>query len=470
MNSRSTDKIGEYGSHPRFGGDRERTDGLEKIFLEFYGLAEQPFGVTPDPRFLHFGPKHREALFALDYGTETNRGFLALIAKPGMGKTSLLFQYLEGLRDKARTALVFQTDGDSTDLMRYLLADLGLDGTGKDLPQMRSMLNEVLLEEMRLGRRFVLVVDEAQNLDERGLESIRLLSNFETPWAKLMQIVLAGQPQLAERLARASLAQLRQRISLFIKIEPFTPAETNNYIDHRLGVAGYKGPQLFTVGARELIAQQSGGVPRAINNICFGAMSLGWALKRKTIDQGMVSDVMADLNPGSSNGIRPGISISEDLTKPSSNLAATNSRPKQWISPVLFPIQQDLPRRRWLPRLAVGTALLLVLGWSVVRLSAIKARASETEAQTVISAPVAADSQRADEADTPVSERGAVTPSGDSASGVSQSLAPESPVPSTSASDVPDSSIRRYSTQVGAEIRKLFRSLARSGQTQRGAL
>src|SRR4029077_16381752 len=138
--------------------------GIDRQFLEYYGLIEEPFGVTPDLRFLYLGAKHRQALDALNYGTELNRGFLTLIAKPGMGKNSLLFHYLEGLRDKARTVFLFQTDGDSNQLMRYLLADLGLDGKGMDLSEMRAVLSQVLLGEMEAGRRFVLVIDEAQNL------------------------------------------------------------------------------------------------------------------------------------------------------------------------------------------------------------------------------------------------------------------------------------------------------------------
>src|ERR1700686_962917 len=185
--------------------------GVDRLFLEYYGLIEQPFGVTPDLRFLYLGAKHRKALDELNYGTELNRGFLTLIAKPGMGKTSLLFQYLEGLRHKARTVFLFQTDGDSTELMRYLLAELGVDGKGMDLPEMRAVLSQVLMGEMEAGRRFVLVIDEAQNLDEKVLESIGLFSNFETPWMKLMQIVLAGEPQLAERLAKPSIEALRAR-------------------------------------------------------------------------------------------------------------------------------------------------------------------------------------------------------------------------------------------------------------------
>ena len=224
----------------------------EQSFLKHYSLSEQPFGVTPDPRFLYLGTQHRQALAALTYGTELNRGFLTLIAQPGMGKTSLIFEYLAGLREKARTVFLFHTTGDSRDLMRYLLADLGLDGAGKDLPEMHSILNQVLLEEMRAGRRFVVVIDEAQNLTEKVLESVRLLSNFETPWTKLMQIVLAGQPQLSERLAKPSMAQLRQRVSLSIRIEPLTSEEVNAYVEHRLWVAGYKGSSLFSSDALTL--------------------------------------------------------------------------------------------------------------------------------------------------------------------------------------------------------------------------
>jgi hypothetical protein len=167
-----------------------------------------------------------------------------------------------------------------------------------DLPEMRGVLGQVLLREMQAGRHFVLVIDEAQNLDEKVLESIRLLSNFETPWMKLMHIVLAGQPQLADRLAKPSMDQLRQRISFAIRIEPFTRAEADLYIDHRLWVAGYKGSPLFSVGARALIAERSEGIPRVINNMCFCAMSYAWAMKRKTIDRDTMTEVLADIDPG----------------------------------------------------------------------------------------------------------------------------------------------------------------------------
>jgi len=294
-------RIGESTAPAPVRENAEDAESLERRFLDYWGLNEQPFGVTPDPRFLYLSPTHRQALAALTYGTELSRGFLTLIAKPGMGKTSLLFRYLAGLRNKARTAFLFQTVGDARDLMCYLLADLGLDGAGKDLPKIHSILNQFLMEEMRAGRRLVLVIDEAQNLDERVLESVRLLSNVETAGTKLMQIVLAGQPQLAERLVKSSMVQLRQRVSFSIRIEPLTREEVNAYVGHRLWVAGYKGSSLFSAGAGTLLAERSEGIPRNISNMCFCAMSHAWATPAKTIDREMMRDVLAELDPGPPN-------------------------------------------------------------------------------------------------------------------------------------------------------------------------
>jgi len=266
------------------------------MLFDYFGFIEQPFGVTPDPRFLHFGSKHREALASLVYGTEMNRGFLALIAPPGMGKTSLLFHFLEGLRNRARTAFLFHHANDPRDLMRYLIADIELDGAGKSLPEMHEMLNRVLTAELQAGRRFVLVIDEAHNMSEAVLESVRLLSNFETPWMKLMQIVLSGQPQLGRSLARPSMWQLRQRISSFIRLQPLTAAEISAYIDHRLWVAGYKGAPLFAPSAKALIGEHSDGIPRNINNLCFQSLSIACAMGKKHVDSEMVREVIGDLS------------------------------------------------------------------------------------------------------------------------------------------------------------------------------
>jgi general secretion pathway protein A len=320
------------------------------VLLDFYGLNEQPFGVTPDPRFIYFGPKHREALASLVYGTQSDRGFIALIAKPGMGKTSLLYHYLEGLRNKALTAFVFQTDCHRRELLRHILADLGRDATGKDLPAMHAMFNKLLIDEMHAGRRVVLVIDEAQNLEEKALESIRLLSNFETPWMKLVQIILAGQPQLAERLGKPSLAQLRQRISMIVRIEPFNLEEIGEYIRYRLCIAGYKGSPPFTAGAQAMIASRSEGIPRNINNLCFNAMSLACAVKQKIVNREIVSEVLADLDLGSVN---VEASVTARSEQPLERCVLTTSREAR----------KRLPLHGWLPRLAVACVLLFALSW-----------------------------------------------------------------------------------------------------------
>lgn len=267
------------------------------MLLDHYGLREQPFGVTPNPRYMYLGEGHREAFASLVYGIESGRGFLALIAPPGMGKTTLLFQLLERLGSAARTVFLFQTQCDARGFMRSIMLDLGLgDGGGDDLVTLQSRLNQVLIEELQARRKFVLVVDEAQNLEDSALEFVRMLSNFETPREKLMHIVLAGQPQLAEKLARPSMVQLRQRVSMFIRLQPLSETETGEYINHRLEVAGHSGLPIFDRGAVRAVTGLSGGIPRNINNLCFNALSLGYAVGRKTIDSDLVREVAADLD------------------------------------------------------------------------------------------------------------------------------------------------------------------------------
>jgi type II secretory pathway predicted ATPase ExeA len=264
------------------------------MFLDFYKMNAQPFGVTPDPRFLYLGNSHREALASLYYAVESDRGFVALIAQPGLGKTTLTFQLLEKLQQASRTVFLFQTQCNSKELFHYLLGGLGVDAKGMELVSMHDKLNEILCREMLAGRRFVLAIDEAQNLDWEVLETIRLLSNFETSQTKLLQILLIGQPQLARKLASPALEQLLQRISMFARLEPFGADDTAHYIAHRLQVAGYEGAPLFTPEALRIVAEQSQGIPRKINGLCFSALSLGCAMGRKQVDAGMMKEIIAD--------------------------------------------------------------------------------------------------------------------------------------------------------------------------------
>jgi len=269
------------------------------MVLDYFKLREQPFGVTPDARYLFLSSTHKEALGSLLYGIDEGCGFLALIASPGLGKTTLLFHALHQLREKALTVFLFQTVCTSIDLLRALLAGLGVQETQGSLMQLQSSLKEVLLAQARLGKRVVMVIDEAQNLDDSVLELIRMLSNFETPREKLIQIVLSGQLELAEKIASPDLEQLRQRVSIFSGLIPFSREETQLYIHHRLQIAGYAFARpLFTRDALALIAEASHGIPRNINNLCFNALSLGYALQRKPIDSEIIRAVIADRDLG----------------------------------------------------------------------------------------------------------------------------------------------------------------------------
>jgi N-acetylmuramoyl-L-alanine amidase/type II secretory pathway predicted ATPase ExeA len=275
------------------------------MFLDFYNLRQQPFGVTPDPAYLYPSQTHCEALDALTDGILGGRGFLALIAEPGMGKTTLLYQVLEGLRDKARAAYLFQTQCNSREFFQYLLSELGVDATGMGLVPMHLKLNEMLFAEMLAGRRFVLIVDEAQNLDDSVLETIRLLSNFETTNTKLLQIVLAGQPQLREKLAQKQLAQLLQRITVVKHLQALSPEETAGYTRHRLKVAGHSGAEIFEAEALALITQRSEGIPRKINKICYRALMEAHAEGRRTVSAEIVERADRELAVAATASIAP---------------------------------------------------------------------------------------------------------------------------------------------------------------------
>lgn len=266
------------------------------MYLNFFGLKEQPFGVTPDPRFLYLSEAHKEALASLYYGIEANRGFIGLIAQPGMGKTTMLFHLLETFRTSAHIAFLFQTHCNSREFMRLLLAELGYEEDTQDLVRMYDEFNKRLLQIAQEGKRLIVVVDEAQNLAPEVLETLRLLSNFETSRAKLMHIILAGQPALAQKLASPGLAQLRQRISIVQGLAPLSHGEVKNYVEHRLRIAGYKGNPIFNDEAYESIAVATEGIPRNVNNFCFSTLSLACALRKRTVDSDMVNEVMSDLD------------------------------------------------------------------------------------------------------------------------------------------------------------------------------
>jgi type II secretory pathway predicted ATPase ExeA/outer membrane protein OmpA-like peptidoglycan-associated protein len=261
-----------------------------------FGLRENAFGVTPDPRFLFLSQTHREALASLVNGIDCDFGFQILVAQPGMGKTTLLFNFLERFRGTAHTAFLFQPQPNPVELFQSVLLELGTNSEETSLRKLSEQLNQVLTRAAGERKRVIVVLDEAQNLDFSVLEALRQLSNFETASSKLMQIVLAGQPQLAKRLALPEQEQLMQRISSFGRLSPLALTETQAYIEHRLATAGYQGPHLFTQGAIRNIWDHSKGVPRNINTLCFNAMMLAFAEHAKSIDTRIIEEAARDLD------------------------------------------------------------------------------------------------------------------------------------------------------------------------------
>ena len=278
----------------------------ENLLLSHFNLRDQPFGVTPDPRYFVPIKTHREALAGLLYGIDSGVGFIALTAEPGMGKTTLLHLAVDRLGNTAKTIFLFQVITDATELFRALLIELGEVDLPGTLIELEMRLKEILIRHSDSGRRLVIVLDEAQNLDDSVLEAMRMLSNLETSSHKLLQVILCGQQRLADRLAEPGLTQLRQRISIFATLQPLTPSETADYIEHRLKVAGYESStQLFTPEAVSLIAHYGGGIPRNINNICFNSLSFGCALDKKVIDEKIVREAIAGLGLEGSKSAEP---------------------------------------------------------------------------------------------------------------------------------------------------------------------
>lgn len=250
------------------------------MYETFYQLAESPFGVTPDPRYLYFGRRHREAFDHLLYGLERRTGFIQLTGEVGAGKTTLCRALLDELDDRFRTALILNPSLTETQLLRAILAELDLDASGNDRGRLLGRLDRFLLARAGAEEEVVLVIDEAQDLSDPLLEQVRLLSNLETDDRKLLQIVLVGQPELKARLDGHGMRQLRQRIRVRYHLAPLDRAETADYVAHRLAVAGARGRPSFTPAAIRAIHRYSRGIPRLVNAACDATMVCGWVEER----------------------------------------------------------------------------------------------------------------------------------------------------------------------------------------------
>lgn len=253
------------------------------MYLEFFGLREMPFNITPDPRFLFLTANHREAMDSVVYGILERKGFVQLVGEVGCGKTTICRAALRGLGDRARTALILNPTITENQLIRAILTDLGCTPKSNQRLALIEQLNAFLLEGARQGGNVAVIIDEAQALAPAVMEQVRLLSNLETDQHKLMQIVLAGQPELDRRLAEPGLRQLRQRMMIRAELRPLGADETAQYIDHRLRVAGAADGVAFAPDAVGAVHEQSSGIPRLVNKICDHAMLAAYAGGRRTV-------------------------------------------------------------------------------------------------------------------------------------------------------------------------------------------
>jgi len=268
------------------------------MYLTFYGLKEKSFNATPDPKFLYLTPAHREALAQLIYGVQENKGFIVLTGEVGTGKTTLLHTLLRRLDGNTAVAFITNSTLPFDDVVIYMLEDFGIAKAGSSRAERLVALNQFLIERRRAGQNTVLIVDEAQNLTPETLEQIRLLSNFETPTDKLLQILLVGQPELKVKLQLPELRQLKQRIGLRCSIRPLTTEEIHDYVRSRLRVAGAFDLRLFTDRAVERLAEYAGGIPRLVNMVCDHCLLIGYVEQKRKIEREIVERAIEYLEEG----------------------------------------------------------------------------------------------------------------------------------------------------------------------------
>ena len=267
------------------------------MYERFYNLRERPFSLTPDPDYLYGSRGHTEALNYLRYGIEGHAGFVVITGEIGSGKTTLLQTMMRGLDARTSVARLVNTMLDARELLEAVMLDFGIDPQlGRSKPQLLRELARFLVDQRTAGRLPLLIIDEAQNLSHAALEEVRMLSNLESEKSKLIQIILVGQPNLQEALARPEFEQLRQRVTVRYHLRALDQGETGAYINHRLRKAAIGAPLVFTQEVTDLIGQASQGVPRKINVIADAVLLFGYGEDKHVIDAPLVRDVISELS------------------------------------------------------------------------------------------------------------------------------------------------------------------------------
>ncbi|MFP6630393.1 MAG: AAA family ATPase [Myxococcota bacterium] len=265
------------------------------MYCEYFGFAKRPFELTPDPAFLYLGEAHREGLATLVYGVQSRKGFVLITGEVGTGKTTLIHALLGQLDSTAACAFIFNPRLEPLEFFHVLFNDLGIETPCRTKSEYLLELNSFLITRLEKNEPTLLIIDEAQNLSVEMLEEIRLLSNLETPTSKLIQIMLVGQPELRDLLARPELRQLRQRIALRHQLRPFDEREICDYVGERLARAGYSGRDLFKPAALKDLYNVTGGIPRLVNSVCDLALLLAYSRQKTVLDAALIREAAADL-------------------------------------------------------------------------------------------------------------------------------------------------------------------------------
>ncbi|MFZ0662802.1 MAG: AAA family ATPase [Acidobacteriaceae bacterium] len=265
------------------------------MYKAFYKLARNPFNLTPDPKYLVATSRHDEALATLHYGIRSHKGFVVLTGEVGTGKTLLLRCLLQLLAESEDIAYayVFNSNLSTIEFLEYVLSDFGLPAAGKNKGELLRALGQFLVSRGSKNQTTVLVIDEAHSLSEELLEEIRILSNLETTDDKLLQVVLVGQPELEQKLDSVQLRQLKQRIALRAHLDPLSIEETEEYVEHRLQVAGAE-PRTNSLFPTETIAsiyRYSQGFPRLINTLCENALIAAYARRMESVTPEIIAEV-----------------------------------------------------------------------------------------------------------------------------------------------------------------------------------